>query len=370
MNQCILIFLFDRVALRMIQLIIAFSLSFLLCYMAMPSIIRITRARGIVDVPDFRKAHASVTPSFGGIGMFAGFSLVMMVMTPIENFIEFKYLMSALIVMFMVGARDDLDPLTPWAKLFGQLISVAFLVFFADVRLLSLYGLFGIYDLSPLISYGLSTIIFIFLINSFNLIDGIDGLCSSVSIFILSVLGGWFFAVDEYFYALLALCTAGSTLAFLKFNVSPSKIFMGDTGSLFLGTVCSVLVFRMLEINEGLGASTMAFSSGIAIAGGLLILPIFDTTRVFLIRIYKGQSPLLPDNNHIHHLLLKAGFSHMQATASLLGINVAFVIFAVEVKIANPTIFVFVVLLLALIMTYGLQVSIRYRSQGMMRTDP
>ena len=338
--------------------------------MAMPSIIRITLARGIVDVPDFRKAHVSVTPSFGGIGMFAGFSLVMMVMTPIGNLVEFRYLMSALIVMFMVGARDDLDPLTPWAKLLGQLISIAFLVFFADIRLLSLYGLLGIYELSPIVSYGLSSIIFIFLINSFNLIDGIDGLCSTVSIFILSVLGGWFFAVDQYFYALIALSTAGSTLAFLKFNVSPSKIFMGDTGSLFLGTICSVLVIRMLEINASLGSSSMAFTSGIAIAGGLLILPIFDTTRVFLIRIFKGQSPLLPDNNHIHHLLLKAGFSHMQATASLLGINVVFVIFALEVKIANPTFFMIAALFVALIMTLTLQLTIRYKSHSIMRTDP
>jgi len=311
----------------MIQLIIAFSLAFGICYLAMPSIIRIARARGIVDTPDYRKAHSAIVPSFGGFGIFAGFTLVMLIMTPTAYLTEFRYLMTALIIMFMVGARDDLDPLTPMIKLIGQLISISILVCLADIRITSLHGFLGIYEIGAWVSYFLTTTAFIFFINSFNLIDGIDGLCSSISIFILATLGTWFASADHMFYALIAFSATGGTLAF-------------------------------------------GFESGIIVAAGLMILPAFDTIRVFTLRIVRGESPLLPDKNHIHHLLLKAGFSHMEATATLLCANVAFMILAVNCQYMAPLLFFTLLIIIAMALVGLLQLSIRYRSSGVIRTDP
>lgn len=354
----------------MIQLIAAFSLSFLICYLAMPSIIRIAMARGIVDLPDHRKAHIHTTPSFGGLGIFAGFTLVMLVLTPADFLTEFRYMMAALVVMFLVGARDDLDPLTPWAKLVGQLVSIGLLVYFADIRLMSLHGLFGVYEISSWLSYTLSSVVFIFLINSFNLIDGIDGLCASISIFILTILGGWFALVDHAYYALVAFSAAGGTLAFLKYNISPSKVFMGDTGSLMLGTICSILVLKMLELNAGIISTQYAFGSALIIACGLLVLPAYDTIRVFLHRIIRGESPILPDKNHLHHLLLSAGLTHMESTALLLGVNVAFVLLALQCQSLSPTIFMVLMLTIAIALTMVLQLAIKYKRSQVMRTDP
>lgn len=354
----------------MIQLIIAFSLAFGICYLAMPSIIRIARARGIVDTPDYRKAHSAIVPSFGGFGIFAGFTLVMLIMTPTAYLTEFRYLMTALIIMFMVGARDDLDPLTPMIKLIGQLISISILVCLADIRITSLHGFLGIYEIGAWVSYFLTTTAFIFFINSFNLIDGIDGLCSSISIFILATLGTWFASADHMFYALIAFSATGGTLAFLRYNISPSKVFMGDTGSLLLGTICSVLVFQMLDINSVMTSDAIGFESGIIVAAGLMILPAFDTIRVFTLRIVRGESPLLPDKNHIHHLLLKAGFSHMEATATLLCANVAFMILAVNCQYMAPLLFFTLLIIIAMALVGLLQLSIRYRSSGVIRTDP
>ncbi|MEL6123053.1 MAG: MraY family glycosyltransferase, partial [Bacteroidota bacterium] len=168
-------------------LIEAFFLSFTICYLAMPSIIRIATDRGILDIPDERKAHLRLTPSLGGIGIFLAFGLTLLLMAPMSQLHELRFFLIALVIIVIIGARDDLAPLSPWIKLLGQLLSAGILMVFADVRIQDLGGLFGIYAITTFWSYVLSGIALIFLINSFNLIDGIDGLCSSVSLLILSV---------------------------------------------------------------------------------------------------------------------------------------------------------------------------------------
>lgn len=354
----------------MIQVIASFVLAFCVCYLAMPSIIRIALSRGIVDHPDQRKSHVSTTPSFGGVGIFLGFSIITLLMVSSQDIDQLRYILAALFVIFLVGARDDLDPLSPPAKLLGQCIGIGLLMFYADIRLTSLHGLLGIEDLSPLCSYLLTGTLFVFLINSFNLLDGIDALCASVSILILSVIGTWFLVIGEVFYSILAVSTAGATLAFLKYNISPSKIFMGDTGSLILGTICSISLIKMLQFNGDLSYSSYRFESVVAIAMGLMILPVFDTTRVFLLRILKGQSPFLPDKNHLHHLLLDLGLSHMQATGLLLSINTGFLLLAIEFQDISPTLFIGIALLSALALYSVLLLSLSYKKSGVFRTEP
>ncbi len=333
----------------------------------MPSIIRIALRRGIVDTPSDRKAHKETTPSFGGVGIFLSSVLISLLFIPSEDMDQIRYIFAALTIIFLVGARDDLDPLTPAAKLIGQLIGVGLLIFYADIRLSSLYGLFGIWALPGYLSTIITTVLFIFLINSFNLIDGIDALCSSISILVLTAIGTWFFYIGEMSFAILAFATAGATLAFLKFNISPSKIFMGDTGSLILGTICTILVIQFMEVNATASAS---FESVTTVAIGLLILPAFDTTRVFLQRLALGKSPFQPDKNHIHHLLLRTGLSHMQSTAVLLVTNTGFLVLALNMQNLNPTVFLFLSLILAYGMTQFIHVGIYLKSRDVLRTEP
>lgn len=354
----------------MIQVVASFFMAFCVCYLAMPSIIRIAVSRGIVDAPDYRKSHHNITPSFGGMGIFLGFSLVTLLLVPSQDMDQLRYILAALFVIFLVGARDDLDPLSPMAKLTGQLIGIGLLMFYANIRLTSLHGIFGIHELSLVSSYLLTGVFFVFLINSFNLLDGIDALCASISILILSTIGTWFLMVGELFYSILAISTAGATLAFLKYNISPSKIFMGDTGSLLLGTVCSISIIKMLQFNIDLIMSDYRFDSVIAIALGLLILPLFDTTRVFVLRILKGKSPFLPDKNHIHHLLLQLGLSHMQSTALLLFVNTGFLLLAIQLQELSPTLFIFISIAIAIGLYQILMISLSLKKAGVIRTEP
>ena len=172
-----------------------------------------------------------------------------------------------------------------------------------------------------------SIFVFIVIINAFNLIDGINGLSASIGILISSVLGSWFFLAGHMGLALFAFALMGSLIAFLRYNITPARIFMGDTGSLFLELICAVFAIQFIEMQKQLPPTDwLRFDAAPALAIGILIFPLFDTLRVFIMRIARGRSPLSPDRNHIHHLMLDLGLTHMQATAALVAINAAFIL--------------------------------------------
>lgn len=351
----------------MLELFLASILAFIITHLSMPSIIKVAVSKGLLDMPDHRKAHETPTPAIGGIGIFLGFFVVLLLLAPDQSIAELKYILLALILIFALGIRDDLYPLTPLAKLGGQLVAVTILIFFADLKFSGLYGIFGIYNLPYFVSIILSYILYIFLINSFNLIDGIDGLCSSTVIFILSICGAWLLFSGQGLYALLAFAVIGSTLSFLRFNVSPAKIFMGDAGSLVLGTVCTICAIKVLESAASL-ESFQLYQKAPAIMLSLLILPVFDTVRVFIIRIIKGNNPFLPDKNHIHHLLLQFGFSHMQVTSILVSINISFLVVVIGFNSFNLNLLIVLILSLAFIFSQVLSLSIYLKSRKAYRS--
>ena len=335
----------------MLDIIFSFGLSFFLSFALMPFVIKTAIYRGIVDAADERKAHTGVVPSLGGVGIFISFGFVLLLTIPVDQLGTFRYILSALVVVFLLGAQDDLRPLSPLAKLLGQLIAVFILIAFADIRITQLHGLFGFESLPYLISVVLSVLFYLFVINSYNLIDGINGLCSSVVILTTSLLGCWFFIVGYYEYSTLAFVVCGATLAFLKYNITPATIFMGDTGSLVLGAVCSIIVIQFLEINSTITSHSMQFESPLIVVTGLMILPIYDTLRVFAIRILEGTSPFVPDKRHLHHLMLETGMSHMQATFTLLGFNVFMIILAIQLAEIQILLGFFLLIFVSMIFT-------------------
>ncbi|HMQ05863.1 MAG TPA: MraY family glycosyltransferase [Saprospiraceae bacterium] len=310
----------------MFDIILAFITAFSLTFLAIPSIIRIARKKNLVDVPDSRRAHKTVTPSLGGIAIFAGMIFSIILWTPFYVFKDLQYILCAFIIIFLIGAKDDIDPISPSKKFLGQLFAALIVVSKANIKLTSMYGIFGIYDLSNPVSIVLSVFTIIVIINAFNLIDGINGLSAGIGILISITVGYWFFLIDRIDLAIIAFALAGSTIAFLKYNVTPAKIFMGDTGSLLLGMVCSILTIQFIESHRVLVDHPYAFKSAPSVAVGILILPLFDTLRVFILRIANGKSPFHPDRNHIHHVLIDTGLSHMQATSLLIVINFLFIV--------------------------------------------
>lgn len=310
----------------MYDIILCFITSFLLTYYAIPSIIHIAKVKKLVDMPDERRSHEEATPSLGGIGIFAGLIFSIIMWTPFNVFGDLQYVLCSLIIIFLIGAKDDILPMSPSKKIVGEIFAASILVFKANVKITSLYGIFNIYELHPLFAAIFSIFIILVIINAFNLIDGINGLSGSIGTLIAISLGTWFFLVNRIELSLVAFAMAGALIAFLKFNFTPARIFMGDTGALIVGLISAVLVVKFIEFHREAPESIYAFNAAPAVAIGILLFPLYDTLRVFILRILKGKSPFNPDRQHIHHMLIDLGLSHMQATGVLVAISAGFLL--------------------------------------------
>lgn len=336
----------------MYDCILSFITAFLVTFIVIPSVIKIAREKNLVDEPSERRSHSISTPSLGGIAIFAGVIFSIVMWTPFAIFGDLQYILAAFVVIFLLGVKDDIDPTRPLIKLMGQIFAALILVFKANVRITSLYGIFGAYDLPEIASIALSLFTILVIINAFNLIDGINGLSGSIIFLICVTLGSWFLLVGETRLAIVAFSLAGAALAFLRYNVTPAKIFMGDTGSLLGGLVCSILAIEFIEMHQSIPDAKYYFAAAPAVAIGVLILPLFDTLRVFTIRILNGKSPLYPDRNHIHHLLIDSGLSHSQATFLLVCVNILFMVIVVKFQGIGNAYLVLLIFGIAIILTF------------------
>lgn len=337
----------------MYLLILGFLTAFTITFLIIPEVIAVVHAKSLYDKPNARSAHSTPTPSLGGIAIFAGTTCGIIIWTPMEFFGVLQYLLAALVIVFLVGVLDDLTPITPTKKLIGQLIVAVIASYKANIRITGIYGYSGVTELPDLTSFVLSIVIIVGIINAFNLIDGINGLAGSVGFLSCVTFGLWFTYIDFISMAIVAFSLAGAILAFLKFNFTPSKIFMGDTGSLLIGTICATLTIQFIESNNALvkfGNLAIATRGSAAIALSVLIIPIFDTMRVFAIRLGRGGSPFEPDRLHIHHLLIDTGWSHSKATGVLLLINLAFILYAVSLRTYSSILIGLSEILLAILM--------------------
>ena len=307
------------------DVILAFITAFSLTYFAVPSIIRIAKEKNLVDTPGGRHSHKEITPSLGGVGIFAGFVFSMVLWLDYQSVDGIQYLICSLLILFLVGLRDDIIPMSAKVKLFAQLLAASILVFKSGYYLDSFYGLFGVEELAKPVAFSFTLLLYIFLINAFNLIDGINGLSGSISLIISGVAGVWFFFVGQVSLSLICFALAGSILGFLRYNIFAATIFMGDTGSTILGLMCGFISIEMMAVNDILPLDEVYRIDSIpAVIVGIYIFPIFDTIRVFFIRVMRGNSPFKPDRRHIHHMLIDVGLSHFQATSLLVGVNFIF----------------------------------------------
>ncbi|KYG84004.1 hypothetical protein AWW67_02490 [Roseivirga seohaensis] len=307
--------------------------AFLITFLIFPVFIKVFKKRNFLDTPGGRKIHTVQTPSMGGLPIFIGFAISLLIWMPFEQLREIKYVISALTIMFIIGFRDDLINLRAFQKLFGQIAAMLIIVAVCDIRLMSLYGLFGVYEIPLVVSYALSAFTIIVITNAYNLIDGIDGLAGSVGIICSLFFGVWFYLVGASAYAFISFAILGGLLAFLQFNWAPSKVFMGDTGSLMIGFFLSIVTIKFIDLNYNLQAAhPFRFDAFIGPAIAVLIVPLYDTLRVFIKRMLRGKSPMHPDRTHLHHILLRLGCNHAQATGILVTVNVIFVLLALVLK--------------------------------------
>lgn len=300
--------------------------AFTLTYFAIPSIIRIARVKKLFDEPNDRSSHSQRTPSLGGVAIFCGSVFSIVLWTPFQFFGNLQYILCAYIILFLVGVRDDILPMEPVKKLVAQVLAAFILVFKSDIRLQGLYGLFGLHDMGAVFSVLLSVLTIIVIINAFNLIDGINGLAGSVGAVVASTLGCWFFVIGRIEYAIVAFTLVGAIVAFLKYNFTPASIFMGDTGSLIVGLANAILIIQFIDIAYHQLPNTPYHINAIpAVAFGILVIPLFDTLRVFVVRFINRKPVFYADRSHIHHILIDMGLDHMQATGILVLVNFCFI---------------------------------------------
>ena len=248
---------------------------------------------------------------------------------PFQEWIQLKYFFVALAIMSITGLRDDILALDPMRKLIGQFLPVVVLVVFGNVSLNSFYGTFDALVFPPWVGWVITIFTIIILTNAYNLIDGLDGLAGTIGLVILLFFGCWFYTAGFPYFSIIAFAFCGSIVAFLIFNWQPSKIFMGDTGALAIGLVLSYLSIQFINLNYDLREDhPVHFQASIGTAACVLIIPIFDTLRVIILRLRKFQSPFKADKNHLHHQFLNLGFSHSKATLMLGGLNISFVVLA------------------------------------------
>ena len=235
-----------------------------------------------------------------------------------------------------------------YKKFVGQVIAIMFILVPGDFHLYSLHGLFGIDELSYAISLPMTFILFLALINSFNLIDGIDGLASGVGIITSLFFGIGFLLNGQLSYAIMSFILASSLIAFFYYNVfgKENKIFLGDTGSMLIGYLLAIFAVRFLNFEQGQTVIDEDLSTP-AVMLCVLIVPLFDTARVFTLRVMRGKSPFAADRSHIHHRLLDISGSHIKATSIILSVNLAFIALALLLRNIGNELLILIALTLA-----------------------
>jgi UDP-GlcNAc:undecaprenyl-phosphate/decaprenyl-phosphate GlcNAc-1-phosphate transferase len=305
----------------MALLVLVFLTSFIVVLYSTPALIKVAVLKRLFDTPsEERKIHKRSVPTIGGIIIYAGTLFAYALWFTIEDgslyekifttVREFKLIVATSLILFFVGVKDDIIGTAPVKKLFAHIVVALILVLMGDIRITSLHGVFGVYEIPIWGSVFISIFTYVVVVNAFNLIDGVDGLAAGVGFISCSAFGTWFVFANEYHYAALSFALAGSLLGFLIFNFSPAKIFMGDSGSLVIGMFVCVLSIKMIEYPIQELNSFWVHISKPVFAVSTLIYPLLDTLRIFIIRAVKGQSPFMADKNHLHHKLIDCNYSH------------------------------------------------------------
>ncbi|HEY5371691.1 MAG TPA: MraY family glycosyltransferase [Hanamia sp.] len=324
------------------------GLAFMITFFSIPVIIEVAKDKKLFDEPGERKVHKAGIPTLGGLGIFAGFIIATLLGVPPSGVSVLQYFMAAIMIIFFMGIKDDILILTASKKFIGQLLAACILIKFGGIEITNMYGFLGVHAISPMASFFLSLFTIVVITNSFNLIDGVDGLAGSLGILTSTIFGIYFYATGDVLYTIMAVSLGGSLIAFLIYNFNPAKIFMGDTGSLLIGLINSIFVIKFISVASD-PSSLLPLSSAPALGFSILIVPLFDTLRVVSHRILTRRSPFCPDRNHIHHFLLDLGLSHKKIVFICVGANIFFVALAYLLRFSGTTV---VMLVLTAVSTF------------------
>ncbi|MFY3791575.1 glycosyltransferase family 4 protein [Ureibacillus sp. MALMAid1270] len=304
-----------------VSLLVAFIASILLT----PLVKRLAFKIGAVDAPNHRKVHSRIMPRLGGLAIYLSFVIGLVILRP-ESEYTIAIVLAATIII-ITGILDDMYEISAKAKMLGQLVAALIIVFYGDIQIDMINLPFGGEMDFGLLSIPLTILWIVGITNAINLIDGLDGLAAGVSTIALITLSTMAFIMgNNPFVLAVAALLAFSTLGFLFFNFHPAKIFMGDTGALFLGFMIAVLSLLGFK-----NVTVVSFIIPVIMLG----VPISDTFFAIVRRLRNGQRWSDPDKSHLHHRLIDIGFSHRQTVLIIYGIAAMFGLFAIIFSMAK-----------------------------------
>jgi len=263
--------------------LLCFITAFVITLITIPPIIGLIKKYKLYDLPNDRKEHSAPIPTMGGIAIIAGMMIALFLWFPFSNSVPLISFFFSIAVLFALGIMDDLKDLSAKYKFIVQ-ACLAALIALSGIRITSFEGLFGIHELPLTAQYTFTFLAIVGITNAFNLIDGIDGLAGGLGFMSLVILGIFLTMSGDVNTALIAFALAGGMLAFMYFNLNPARIFMGDTGSLILGFVVAVLCIRLIQLN--VFTPNPVLPNAPVFVLGIVLIPVFDTVRVFATRIW------------------------------------------------------------------------------------
>ena len=304
--------------------ICVFLLSLGVAYFSLPSIIYVSKYKNLMDKPNARSSHKEKTPTLGGISFFVSLVFTLFLLRFFDNDNVGINILSGVGVLFFVGLKDDLVGVNPSTKIIGQIIATLMLFLGTGLKITTLDNFLGITDIPYWLSIFMSCGMMMMIVNSYNLIDGINGSAAMVGIVIFGIFAYVFYDAQLYYYFLLSILCIGFLLAFLRYNLSVRKrVFMGDTGSMIAGFLIAVLAIKFFALNtEALESAIIHPTNKIWVLLAIIFIPFFDTTRVFTTRLLRHGQPFKADRSHIHHVMIDyMKLSHSQASVLLAFIN-------------------------------------------------
>lgn len=328
------------------SVLIVFFVSLLVASLIHKPVLRFAQRHKIYDNPEDRKLQRRPIPVMGGFVVFLGAIVGSSSFWLTSDCSSIVPVQIAMLIMLGVGAYDDIKKLSPISKFIIETLIVTALVLINNYPVNNLNGLWGVYQFSSWIAWFLTVFGCVGIINAINMIDGIDGLSSGICIMVLFFFSWWFYFNEDYVHTALGVSILGGLIPFFVLNVfgNKSKMFIGDAGTMMLGIVICDMVLAMLTYDPG--ASTRSWTnkliepdfSRFAFALAVLAIPIFDTIRVMLGRICRGESPFSPDKTHLHHAFIDYGFHHLETALMEILLNVIIVIILLMLYYSHLTI--------------------------------
>ena len=288
-----------------------------------PKVLKIALLKNIVDNPDARKLQRNPVPVLGGIAVFFGIAIGLCCSQAIFNSASTFMLISAMLVMLYTGTMDDIIDLSPTIRFIIEILVIVWLMYASNSSINCFWGLWGVSTIPQWISYPLTVFAAVGIINAINLIDGVNGLSSGFCFMSSVFFAIFFYTTGSQTMTTLAMSAAGAIVPFFLHNVfgKSTKMFIGDGGTLVIGTMMAMFVISILGQNPGCIRIAASGAGLIPFTLAVLSMPVFDTVRVMSTRILNKKSPFHPDKTHLHHMFIDLGFSHIGTTVSILSLN-------------------------------------------------